>query len=373
MFGFLSPRYIKDGRETLKAARKMLHYKRDLLAADDLATLEAGYASLADAVHRRDREAVASRSEELEKLFGRHFPKPPQAGLRENCEVFFVAIVIAVGVRSYFLQPFTIPTGSMQPTLNGIIAHKTDQPAPGAATRLAHKLLFGRNYVDLVSATDDTIVSLTPVTRFVFFDSTIVKGQRQTFTAPTTPDKLRELGVHEGRKVAAGEVIARGHVDTGDHVFVDKTRYHFAAPQRGDVFVFNTQNLPTSGRMPLPGEPSQFYIKRLAGLPGDDLRIDPPRLFVNGEVASGPGFARVMSEKDGYRGYSNGQDNGYRFPHLGSPDQTLRVPPHNYFALGDNSYNSSDSRNWGPVPERNLVGRALFVYWPFNSHWGLIR
>jgi len=49
------------------------------------------------------------------------------------------------------------------------------------------------------------------------------------------------------------------------------------------------------------------------------------------------------------------------------------VPKHGYFALGDNSNNSYDSRYWGPVPEENLVGRGLFVYWPFNSHWGLIR
>jgi signal peptidase I len=51
----------------------------------------------------------------------------------------------------------------------------------------------------------------------------------------------------------------------------------------------------------------------------------------------------------------------------------LVVPPNGYFALGDNSYNSYDSRWWGPVPEENLVGRGLLVYWPFIPHWGLIR
>jgi signal peptidase I len=49
------------------------------------------------------------------------------------------------------------------------------------------------------------------------------------------------------------------------------------------------------------------------------------------------------------------------------------VPQDGYFALGDNSYNSYDSRYWGPVPEENLVGRGLLVYWPFAPHWGLIR
>jgi signal peptidase I len=49
------------------------------------------------------------------------------------------------------------------------------------------------------------------------------------------------------------------------------------------------------------------------------------------------------------------------------------IPPHSYFAMGDNSYNSYDSRYWGPVPEENVVGRGLLVYWPFGRHWGLIR
>jgi signal peptidase I len=51
----------------------------------------------------------------------------------------------------------------------------------------------------------------------------------------------------------------------------------------------------------------------------------------------------------------------------------VTLPPKTYMAMGDNSANSFDSRNWGPVPERNLVGPALFVYWPFANHWGLIR
>jgi signal peptidase I len=49
------------------------------------------------------------------------------------------------------------------------------------------------------------------------------------------------------------------------------------------------------------------------------------------------------------------------------------VPPRSYFALGDNSYHSRDSRDWGIVPEVNVAGRGLFVYWPFSERWGLIR
>ena len=121
---------------------------------------------------------------------------------------------------------------------------------------------------------------------------------------------------------------------------------------------------------PLQADPetgAPFFIKRLSGVPGDVLRIDPPLFYVQGKLADGYGFSRVMGAKDGYRGYAPGRD------YLSDSTKTYTVPPHNFYAMGDNSYNSLDSRWWGPVPEENLVGRGLFVYWPFVPHWGFIR
>jgi signal peptidase I len=69
---------------------------------------------------------------------------------------------------------------------------------------------------------------------------------------------------------------------------------------------------------------------------------------------------------DGYRGYQN-------IGLLGTPESIFPVPEKRYFALGDNSYNSADSRYWGTVPEENLMGYGMFVYWPFNKHWGSIK
>ena len=120
----------------------------------------------------------------------------------------------------------------------------------------------------------------------------------------------------------------------------------------------------------IPEDPetgAPFYIKRLAGLAGRhaaDRAAD--LLYVNGKLAEGFGFQRVMAAKDGYRGYRPGPAISVR-----SDENVSRCPPHSYFAMGDNSYNSFDSRYWGPVPEKNLVGRGLFVYWPFIPHWGL--
>jgi signal peptidase I len=177
-----------------------------------------------------------------------------------------------------------------------------------------------------------------------------------------------------GSPIKAGEPIARGYIETGDHVFVDKFSYHFRKPQRAEVFVFNTQNVPTNENRMHPGGPSQFYIKRLAGTPGDELRIAKPELFINGKPAGDPRFQRVVEQKEpGYAGYCNGRDVGFFSGIMADPETPYMVPPKNYFALGDNSYHSSDSRDWGPVPQQNIMGRGVLVYWPFGKHLGLIR
>jgi signal peptidase I len=280
--------------------------------------------------------------------------------------VILVAIVVAVGIRSYFLQPFKIPTGSMQPTLNGIVGHPSTEPAPNILQQIGEFIALGRNYINVVSHEDDQVLEIVPKKILFFFTFSRLICQRQNFLVYASPETLsHDFNVLPGRICHRGEVIARGAIDTGDQVFVDKFSYNFVKPHRGDVFVFRTNHIPGIREDPEAGSP--FYIKRLAGLPGDQLRIDPPFLYVNGKKAEGYGFARVMSAKPPYRGYALGHE------YLSQPDRSFTVPQDGYFALGDNSYNSYDSRYWGAVPDANLVGRGLCVYWPFNQHWGLIR
>jgi signal peptidase I len=314
--------------------------------------------------------------------------------------------VVAVGIRSYFLQPFKIPTGSMQPTLNGIIGHPSNQSAPNLLRQVAEFVILGRNYIDVVSRDSDQVLQVEQRKFLFFFTFSRIVCQHHNYLVYAPWETLRDFwNISPGRTYQKGEVMARGTVDTGDQVFVDKFSYNFVKPHRGDVFVFRTNNILGIREDPETGAP--FYIKRLTGLPGDTLRIDPPLLYINGKLAEGYGFQRVMSAKPPYRGYSEGPLNvrelesqleeiraakertkkgGFteRAAQFENSEQQLRerlehvkakltVPPHGYFAMGDNSYNSYDSRWWGPVPEENLVGRGLVVYWPFYPHWGLIR
>jgi signal peptidase I len=357
---FFTPKHVKEGRHYRHALKRLIHYKKDILPEKDLAVLQALLARLKRALKSRKKQEIYTVRDEIERAVGRIAPPPKDAGWRENVEVFLVAIVIAAGVRAYFLQPFKIPTGSMQPTLFGIVGTPTSSPPPNFLSRVVQLFWLGRHYIDVTAKEADIIVDLEEATYLNFFTFTTIVGEKNSYTVFAPRDTLyRDFGVQPRRSYQQGETIARGFVQTGDQVFVDKMSYHFTNPKRGDVFEIG---LPE-------GIESQHYIKRLAGIPGDTLRIGAPDLFINGRKASQWVFERVMSQRNGYRGYSN----MHQFPYLSTPEETFTVPDRGYFALGDNSYFSRDSRDFGAVPDKNVTGRGLFVYWPFGERWGLIR
>ena len=361
-----TPRYVKHSKLLLRHAQKYLRYKQDVLTDAQRAEIDGSITTLGAALRDKNGDRVKSEAESLDTKLHKLTPVTWEAHWRENCEVILVAIIVAVGIRSYFLQPFKIPTGSMQPTLNGIIGHPMPDPAPNIVQQVAEFVVSGRNYINVVAKQNERVQQIVPKKFAFFFTFSSIICDHGSYLVYAPPETLRQdFKVSPGRTYRQGEVIARGAVDTGDQVFVDKFSYNFVKPRRGDVFVFRTDNIPLIPADPETGAP--FYIKRLAGLPNDELRIDPPALYVNGNVAQGGGFERVMGAQDGYRGYAPGRDN------LADPTKPYRVPESRYFAMGDNSYNSYDSRYWGPVPEENLVGRGLLVYWPFHPHWGLIR
>ena len=382
---FLTPKFVKQGRLYIKEAEKRLSYNRDRWTPEVIRAFEQEIELLTDAVKRRDKDAVKTSEQSLDKLCGQHCPLGKNAAIAENVEVILVAIIVALGIRTYFLQPFTIPTSSMFPTLNGITGRATAEEPPNFLIRAFQTAAYGRTWYNVVAEADERVTKVAeekrPGLRRFFTYTAVTTDAGNTYWIGETERPVREnFGIYPGRTYKKGEPIARGYTDTGDHVFVDKFSYHFRKPTRGEVFVFLTEYIDIPGygvSGPPPMRPSQFYIKRLAGVPGDELRIASPELFHNGHRAEEPGFVRVMQgthEKpwDEYMGYSN--TIGYL---LREPDSTFRVPERQYFALGDNSYNSSDGRAWGTVPQENLMGPGFFVYWPFlndrGSHFGLIK
>ncbi len=124
----------------------------------------------------------------------------------------------------------------------------------------------------------------------------------------------------------------------GDRILVNKFIYKFRDPERGDIIVFK-----------YPENPKIDFIKRLIGKPEETLKIKNGRILVNG---------REVSQKQICSNFY------YNRGKYGGVDQEIKVPPHAFYALGDNSANSKDSRYWGFVPEKNLIGKAILIYWP---------
>ncbi|MBB5040372.1 signal peptidase I [Prosthecobacter dejongeii] len=400
---FLTPRYLKHAKLLHKGVTRFIDYKRDLLPAAKLEEICGLRRSLEQAMKARDKTRLQELNEEINKVCEKALPEAAPSEIADNVEVFFVAIVIALGIRGYIAQPFQIPTGSMQPTLNGITAQATaEDPRPGLLGYLGSFLTSSRQ-IHVVSDHSGYLRDEEPVTEHKYWlifmpycklhfkdghtidimapysqltnELQLAKHLRSqpVLTGNDTPDMKYRVVIQGGIKVEKGQLLASGIVQNGDHVLVDKFSYHFRSPNRGEVFVFTTKHIRgienSSSFDPRHG--SQHYIKRLAGLPGDKLEVKSPKLFINGVEAQEPGFQRVMqgtyeAPVDGYRGYS---DPGA----IGGGISKIDLGAEQYFAMGDNSYSSSDSRSWGSVPERNLVGSALFCYWPLTEHWGLIK
>ncbi len=381
MFPF-TPKHLDQARLYLREAAKLVAYRRDVVSEGVLSEVHSEMAALTAAIKSKDKKVIESCMERLDNACRKLQPPLRDSGWRENVEVFVVAISIALGVRTYFVQPFTIPTGSMQPTLNGIISKATDTPNPALPQRLLDWAIKGRSYFDLSAERSETILAVEEKHRFGIglgpFTYTLISTDAGTYTLNVPAAAVAvDRRCAPGRKVNPGDLIARGYSDSGDHVLVDKFSYHFLPPTQGNVFVFNTTGIRTIQNRSDPNSPSQFYIKRLAAVGADQLRIAPPILYRNGQPAPEPPFQKVMAGSrqnpvEGYQGYSNGPEYS-SFPILGKPEATVEVPKNCFFALGDNSYHSSDSRDWGPVPQANVVGRGWLVYWPFSKHWGPVQ
>jgi signal peptidase I len=320
------------------------------------------------------RSEVESYIAEAEGLFEKHFPPPKNDWIYENVESFLVAIVVALSIKCYFLQPFVIPTDSMKPTLFGVQIEHRQGEAPGIFQRFYEKVIFGISYDRLVASEDVTIQGIQLGSFTPWFQYAVIRFTNGTSERVWIPmEAVKKSGLRVGQSFRRGEDIYNLQVLSGDFVLVDKVTVHFRLPKRGEVFVFTTSGIEgIESEFPMRGiTGSQYYIKRCVGIPQDILRIEEPYLYVNGApIHDNEMVQRVQAAQNGYRGYTSNLA-GIRF--LDNPQQTYQLANDHFWAMGDNSYNSFDSRGWGPVPRKNLVGTGFVAFWPFGKHWGWIR
>lgn len=126
--------------------------------------------------------------------------------------------------------------------------------------------------------------------------------------------------------------------ENGDYLIIDEISYRFRTPQRGEVIVFKS-----------PQNPSQRFIKRVIGLPGETVEIKDSEIIIYKD-----GSSQVLDESE------------YLFSDLLTSGNTKVILAENeYFVLGDNRSYSFDSRRFGALPEENIIGRVIFRAWPF--------
>lgn len=125
-----------------------------------------------------------------------------------------------------------------------------------------------------------------------------------------------------------------------EYLLTERVSYYLHGPERGDVVVFTP-----------PVTDLDEYIKRVIALPGETVMIKEGRVFIDGKVLDEPYIADEVIT------------NGGTFLVEG---QTYKVPDGEYFVMGDNRPNSSDSRYWGPISKKVISGRAWVIYWPLK-------
>lgn len=427
----------KQAKGLLEMADKVDSLRQDILPASDVAELRRLRADLKAAAKARplDAEALNAAAEPLHlhltKVGGKVFPVTVGT---DWTEMIVLAAIVAGGIRSFFLQPFKIPTNSMWPTYHGMTAEvrSPSEPAPNFLERGWGKLTqWSKTIAPLSPHTGEVLIpvqatlgGLEPVPgrqvpdggilgtgilrgvdrvhalrigeagdvgvqvpdeftmRAVYLRTFFPAEAALPLSEPArwakameraqAEDRVVRLGgqayVRTGRVAEAGKPVVNFDILTGDMLFVDKLRYHFVAPDVGDPFVFRTGNIPELRRA---GE--QYYIKRLVALPGDTLALVDGALSRPGHPAEEPaspiGLNNARAADRNYFGY---------LPRC-SPSDAMpleiprRISDRGYFAMGDNSSNSYDSRGWGEVPRADAVGPAFVIIYPFTSRWGMAR
>jgi len=405
---WLFSKTVREACAMRKHVRHWMSAQRDLLSPQAIAAVTIAMNEVRMAIEEgANNGKIRIKMEELEFAANKWLKPYPNAMWRENVEVLLVAVAVAMGIRTFFLQPFTIPTGSMQPTLYGVTSQNLSGNAnykiPTGWERVK-EWFEGVSYVHVVAESDGVIDRISPMERFLIFNI------EQTFWIDNVPHTIwfppdfgeappgeeplaYRAGWGRGHLYHKGDEVVNLRVSAGDHLFVNRLTYNFRLPRRGEIIVFETEGITEEMRDRFRIPADEFYIKRLVGLGGDTLSIkqdyeveNVPRfstevpvghLVVDGQPlsASTPHFENLY----GFAGVHPGQKKlGYQENHYFghamlealAPGNNFPVETNRYFAMGDNTFNSLDSRYWGSFPCDYVIGKSSFVYWPITKRFG---
>ena len=415
---------VKNAEFWLRLVNKVYHYRYDILNDKQLDSLQNASRELDHLINQQLNETkkiqqiIDKIKKILNKCGGSFYPRSNWA---ENIETFLVVAILAIGIRTFFFQPFKIPTNSMYPTYNGMTyrLYGDDEGKPNFVTRIGSWILFGASHYEVKAPVSGELLLplysqgehgdsygyfknehvegwkggsfLSRKRNYTMYldkvatklavpaDFSFYKVLREKFASNSQnmtdwlARKSRDQGIiyesgipllKTGVYFEKEDTVLAFDILTGDALFVDRFSYNFFRPGIGDPFVFRTRNIEELTRMNGGIPDDKYYIKRLVGKGGDKLEIKAPVLLRNGSPIDGANaFRKNANREDEYEGYTNVR----RL----SENSIETIPINHFYAMGDNSDESSDSRYFGFVPERAVVGKAIFIYYPFTKHWGL--
>jgi signal peptidase I len=354
----------KELKEVLHYAKHVRHMHEDIADPKLLEQLRTGEQLARAAQKSGEGELMGTAGEAILKVCEKVAPPQKHAKIRENVEVLFVAVAAAMAIRAYFFQPFKIPTGSMQPTLYGItVRHEPTIKSGSPLAKIANMVLFGERYVEILAQNDGhirTVLGFDGIEKPYY---QVNSDETVTFYIGSTPYRIPNKLVPYCRfnqEIRAGEPIASGVVKSGDYILVNRIKYNFIRPKRGDITVFDTREL-TNPQV----RKDAYYIKRMVGLPGETISVDPKILLVNGEKPTDPRFDKIFNNEN-YSGYVFGDSRGVPPPLIGKPGDSITLGSDQYLFFGDNTTQSLDGRYFGAVKRRDILGPAFFVCWPLD-------
>ena len=421
----------KTIKNLLVHARRVYRYRKDALSIKELGKLQSIIERL-EQLSKTYKSAkqdslmneITCLDQDLKSLGGKIYPKTFWI---DNVEMLIVAAIIVIGIRVFFFQPFIIPTNSMYPTYSGMkeVIYSLDREEPSLLVKAFNTLrlgsrsyyltapnsgrvsveLFsqalyssdknlrtrgfvsfqyvnGRKWLGLMPAkyreyslyinnepvrirvpVDFSLDAVLLKTYFSQYDSFQDLIQDYHSNGYNDFSKDRRYRLSTNHITNQGSPIIAFDINLGDALFVDRLSYHFKKPKVGDPFVFKTGTIKgdTSITQSLG---DKYYIKRLSGVGGEELSIRSRALYADGNLRD-----EVLAFTHNKERY--GEYDGYQATGNLAEGLSFKIPADQFYALGDNSFNSFDSRYWGAVPRQAVIGKAFFIYYPFTKRWGL--